>query len=229
MIRYSYIFDEANRVDFEVDPEGEACREDDREPHPDWTLLERFRCEGCPLPSGSRVTCPAALALRPVVEAFNTRISYEQVQLVVTRRGVRIEASVPTQAAVRSLMELMLSLSACPILARLRPLAHLHMPLGTQQRTVFRYLGMHLIAQYMRACDGLTPDWELDELKPFLQQLRVIFRHLADRLRAASTQDAAVNALVLVDVFVDSVEFSIERSLAKLRPLFASYVTEVGR
>jgi hypothetical protein len=227
-IGYSYVFDEDTRVDFEVDPTGEPCREDDRSPYPEWTHLDRDRCEGCPVEPGSRITCPAALALRPLVDAFQNRISYEQVQLVVTRRDVRIEAKLPTQAAIRSLMDLLLSLSACPILARLRPLAHLHMPLGTRHRTVFRYLGMHLIAQYMRASDGHTADWQLEELSSFLKQLRTVHRHLADRLRAATVEDAAVNALVLVDVSVDSVEWSIERSLEQLRPVFASYLAARG-
>lgn len=229
MIRYSYTFDEAHRIDFDVDLEGEVCTEVEHETYPDWTLLERHRCEICPLTAGSRRTCPAALAIRPLVDAFTHRLSHEKVQLVVTRRDVRIEAAVPTQAAIRSLMELLLAQSACPILSRLRPLAHLHMPLGTRDRTVFRYLGMHLIAQYMRAEDGATPDWTLDELVPFLREVRTVHRYLAKRLRDATDQDAAVNALVLIDVFVDSVELSIERSLARLRPLFATYVAAEER
>lgn len=224
LIEYSYIFDDTHRVDFRVELDDEVCAEVPGQAYPDWILLDRHRCPECTVPPGSRRTCPAALSLLPVVGAFNTRLSYEDVQLIVVRRGIKMEATIPTQNALRSLIGLLLPLSSCPIMSRLRPMAQMHLPLGTRERTSFRFLGMHLVAQYLRSLEGEQPDWQLKELSVLLAQIRSVNRHMAERLRAVTAEDAAVNGLILLDAFVDSVELCIESELERLKPLFSCYL-----
>ena len=49
---------------------------------------------------------------------------------------------------------------------------------------------------------------------------------MADRIRSAIGQDAAVNALVILDFF--ALRFSFEDQLNYLRPLFDSYFGEAA-
>lgn len=227
MIRYTLSFEDTERLVLEIDDHGYTSPDCADPDVPDWLLLERFRCGECPLPPGSRLTCPAAVAIRPVLEAIPSRLSYEKVQLEVERDEARLLATVSTQRAVRSLIGLLLPLSSCPIMIKLRPMAHLHLPLSGRAHTAFRFLGMHLIVQYLRSLEGdEAPDWHLEELLELFDQLHSVNRHLAERVRAATREDAAVNAVVLLDAFADDVAEEIEASLGRLRRLFAVYFDE---
>jgi hypothetical protein len=223
MIRYSFTFDPDTTLEFEVD-EQVSTPDIESADLPPWLLLANHRCEDCPSFLDDRHTCPAAVAIRPVVEAFSKRISFEDVDVRVDLHGVEIKAHVSTQEAVRCLVGLLLARSACPILEKLRPMAHFHLPFGDRQHTAFRFLGMHLVAQYLKARDGHRPDWELAELLEMLRRLRRVNIRLADRIRAASELDAAVNSLVILDALASTAELSVEKGLDRLRPIFATYL-----
>ena len=137
-----------------------------------------------------------------------------------------MEAAASTQQAVRSLVGLLLALSRCPVMENLRPMAHFHLPFADMEHTQFRALGMYLIAQYLRNGMGLNPDWTLDGLLELYQNLQVVNRKLADRVRAASERDATVNGLIILDALAQSVELGINQNLKKLRPLFEMYMRD---
>jgi hypothetical protein len=46
---------------------------------------------------------------------------------------------------------------------------------------------------------------------------------MASRLREAITHDAAVNAIVVLDFFAQSMPFAIEDHLEQLQPMFQAY------
>lgn len=225
MIRYSFTFDPETTLEFEVEDSVPALPDDDGD-LPPWLLLSNHRCEDCPPSLDGHTACPAAVAIRPVVEAFSKRISFEDVDVRVDLNGIEIKARVSTQEAVRCLIGLLLARSACPILDKLRPMAHFHLPFGDRQHTAFRFLGMHLVAQYLRARDGHEPDWELDQLLEMLRRLRRVNIRLADRIRAASEFDATVNSLVILDVLASTAELSVEKGLDRLRPIFSTYLDQ---
>ena len=54
--------------------------------------------------------------------------------------------------------------------------------------------------------------------------LEVINRAMAQRLRGASEEDAAVNAVVILDVLAKTLPFAILDELADMRQLFSSYL-----
>lgn len=227
MIGYTFTFDEHTSIDFQVDMDSDTSVEDPTAPVPDWLALDRFGCTDCALPVGSRRTCPAALSIRPVVEAFTDRMSYETVHVVVTGPSGRLEHTMANQSAVRSLIGLLMALSACPVMQKLRPMAQHHLPFGNQQHTMFRFVGMYLIAQYLRVTRGRgAPDWELTGLLKLFSQLHQVNKKLADRIRAASEADAAVNSLIFLDTFATSAELDVEDCLVDLEPHFAAYFDE---
>jgi hypothetical protein len=176
------------------------------------------------LPVGGRQTCPAALAMKPVVEVFGGRVSYETVLMTVQRDEIKLEARITNQRAMRSLIGLLLPLSSCPVMMRLRPMAQLHLPLSSKEQTAYRFLGMHFIAQYLRHRRGQTPDWELGSLLDLLEDVRLTNIKLAKRIREVTEADATVNALVLLDAFADSVALNVEQYLVQLEPLYSAYL-----
>jgi hypothetical protein len=223
MITYTFIFEERLRFKFSVNEQGDSSLEMPGERYPEWTFLENYRCEECTIPGSSRKTCPAALAIKPVVEAFDKRVSYENVLMLVERAGVKTEARVPVQRALRSLIGLLLGLSSCPVMRLLRPMALLHLPLAGMDQTAFRFLGMHFIVQYLRQQEGLSPDWDLRELLELIEEIHSVNLCLAERIRVASEEDAAINGLIILDALADAVALSIEESARKLKPLFTPY------
>jgi hypothetical protein len=226
MIKYIFEFGETKTLDFEVDEHSDTSIEHDDDEFPDWLLLERSQCERCPLPIGSRKACPAALSIRPVVEALEPRISYEKVEMTVERDEITLNASISIQQAARSLIGLVLPLSACPVMMKLRPMARLHLPLGKRNQTAFRFLGMYLIAQYIKKREGHEPDWTLQGLLELIDDIHMVNLKLTERIRTFTKRDATVNALVVLDFFANNIEWSIDDSLEELRPLFATLLSD---
>jgi len=225
MIAYTFTFDQTTSIEFEVDVDSDTSAKDPAEPVPDWLALDRYRCADCTVPAGSRRTCPAAVSIKPAVEAFSNRLSHETVHVVVTGPRGRLEHTMASQGAVRSLLGLLMALSSCPVMRKLRPMAQHHLPFGDEAHTMFRFVGMYLIAQYLRSTRGKgPPDWELKGLLRLFAQLHQVNKHLAERIRAASEADATVNSLVFLDAFATSAEIDVEDCLVDLESHFAAYL-----
>ena len=223
MIKYAFEYEDGARVLYDLD-EDAYYPEEGVVMEGEWLKLEEFKCRICTIDPATHPQCPAALALWPVLQAFGNRISHEPVHVHVDWVDVQLEATTSTQQAVRSMVGLMLALSRCPVMEKLRPMAHFHLPFADAAHTQFRVLGMYLIAQYIRNKDGMAPDWTLDGLLDHYRDLQHVNRRLADRIRAASETDAAVNGLIILDALAQSVEMSINQNLKKLRPLFGMYM-----
>ncbi|MFH2006892.1 MAG: hypothetical protein ABI333_09940 [bacterium] len=224
MISYTFIFDEETRISFKVEENADTSEEQPGDEVPAWLALGNHKCDLCTFPAGSRKTCPAALSIRPVVEAFSTRLSYEEVMVIVGGSRGRLETTLATQAAVRSLAGLLMALSACPVMRKLRPMAHYHVPFGTREHTMFRYVGMYLTAQYLRSTTDREPDWTLKGLLQLFRELHQVNKQLAERIRDASVQDATVNSIIFLDTFATAAELDVEESLADLLPLFSAHL-----
>jgi hypothetical protein len=207
-----------------VEEDSDTSLETSLDPVPEWMKLESFRCDHCDLPPGSRKTCPAALSIRPVIDAFSKLLSFETVQAVVESRELKVQGEMSAQKAVRSLLGLLMALSACPTMRKLRPMAHFHLPFGTKEHTAFRFLGTYLMAQHLRMQAGESPDWELTGLQELIREIHKTNKNMADRIRAAAEMDAVVNSLVFLDALAMSLEHEIETSLKQIKPLFSGYL-----
>ena len=229
MICYTFIFgpEPENQIVFHILEDSNTTVETGEEPVEDWLAFDTFRCDPCEIPAGSRTTCPAAIAMKPVVELFRRHVSFEKVDLIVEMHGVKLESVLPLQIAIRSLLGLVLAFSDCPVLKRFRPLAHFHLPFGDKEHNTFRVLGMFLIGQYLRDLHGHEPDWKLECLHEFYKKVHRVNVKLADRMRAVPGGDASVNSLVSLDVLAAMVELSLDDTSKKLIPLFASFFESV--
>ena len=130
------------------------------------------------------------------------------------------------QEAVRSLIGLMMALSSCPAMMMLRPMAYFHLPLGNPKDTSFRILGMYLLGQYIRKQRGLSADWDLKGLPGIFEKIHGTNERISERLRSAATEDATVNSLVILDIFVHSVGRDLNADLKRWEKLFSVYLED---
>ena len=85
---------------------------------------------------------------------------------------------------------------------------------------------MYLLSQYFVYESGGKPDMDLVGLKKFYEELQKLNSAMANRIRAAISQDAAVNTLVILDFFALRFSFEVGEQLTVMRPLFDSYFSE---
>jgi hypothetical protein len=185
---------------------------------PVWTELSANRCDGCPLGPDS-THCPAAVDLVQVAEAVRDVASIERVDVAVTMHGREVRRQTDSQELVRSLVGLVLSTSACPILRELKPLAHMHAPFATFEETLFRSVALYLVRAWFDQHDGKNGDFALEGMRALYGRLAVLNRALAARLRSVAVRDAGLNGLVQLFTVGLLVSDEIEHRLEALRPL----------
>jgi len=182
---------------------------------PDWTLLEKDKCPNCPLPAKPGARCPAAADLATVVEKFSALASIENVSVRVVRSEFELHKNTDSQTALSALMGLILATSGCPILSRMRPLAHMHLPFPEETEVVYRLVSMHVLKAFL---EGTTAD--LKALESFFADVDTLNHAFARRIKRAVKQDAGINALVMLHSRSMLASLSIDDNLEKIRTWF---------
>lgn len=182
---------------------------------PEWTLLESDKCPHCPLPDASGRHCPAAADLVPVVEKFSALSSIDRIEVRVVTPEFEASKRTNTQTALRALMGLILATGACPILGRMRPLAHMHMPFATTTEVVYRIVSMHLMGQFLRG-----EPVGLDGIDSFFSDIDRLNRAFFGRLKRAVQRDASINALLALHSGSMVAGMSIKPELEIIRAWF---------
>ena len=191
---------------------------------PEWTKLDFFQCNHCPLDVKDRPFCPVAVSLVKIVDRFDTLLSYNETHLVVTTKERIIVHDTTVQRAVGSLMGLVMATCGCPHTVYFKPMARFHLPLANNQETIYRAASMYLLAQYFLKRKGKPADLELKGLEDIYNNIQVVNYTIAERLRAATKTDSVLNALVELDIYAQTLSMVIEDSLEDLRPLFSCYI-----
>lgn len=191
--------------------------------HPDWTELEYQQCSNCTLVKTTSPYCPLAANLMPVLRLCSSVASYQTLNLEVSTPERIISGDTSMQRALSTILGLVMATSPCPHTEFLKPMAHFHLPLASEEETIYRATSMYLLAQYFRRKDGLDFSMELDQLTAIYQNLQTINKALAKRLRLAANEDATVNAVILLDLLSQAVTWSIEDGLEEIRYLFKGY------
>lgn len=187
---------------------------------PPWTALEFNKCAGCPLDPSRSPHCPAAVHLATVIDGFQDLISYDTVRVSVESEERTVVATLSAQQALASLIGLIMASSGCPRTAVFRPMARFHLPFSSESETAYRVAAMYLVAQHFAQRDGSAHDLALNDLERVYRGVHAVNRGMASRLRAASRQDAIVNAIVLLDVYSSLVPAAIHDILDEIRPAF---------
>ncbi|HUX23085.1 MAG TPA: hypothetical protein VMV87_00575 [Burkholderiales bacterium] len=183
---------------------------------PEWTRLDVDKCPHCPLPSAPGAHCPAAADLVPLVERFSALTSIDLVDVLVVTPQYAARKRTDTQTALSALMGLILATGACPILGRMRPLAHMHMPFATATQTVYRIASMHLFGCFLR-----DEPAGLDGLDRFFSDIDRLNHAFFGRLNRAVQRDAGINALLALHSRSTLASMSIGPEMEKIRAWFA--------
>ncbi len=189
---------------------------------PFWTKLDFHQCPHCPFDGSSRPDCPVAVNLVDVVKRFDQVFSYDEIDLEVTTPARRVFLHTTAQRGISSMLGVLFPASGCPHTSFFKPMVRFHLPLSTEEDTVFRSSGMYLLAQFFLRKKKPGKDITLEGLKQIYQNLNLLNMNVAERLRNAACTESSINAIVLLDVFAQTLPILIEEQLEDLRQLFAS-------
>lgn len=224
-VKYVFSFASGRREEFVLrfDPLSFDLVNPRPEPFPEWARLKAHQCHNCPLTE--KTHCPLATALAEPVQRFGDVVSYEAMRVEVITEARTILQDTTAQDGISALLGLINATSGCPVTAFLKPMARYHLPFANENETIYRAAGMYLLGEYFRAQQGKTPDMALDGLLSIYRDIEIVNRGIVARLRAAKTQDSALNAIVLLDLYAKSLPFAVEASLGELKHLFGAYVS----
>lgn len=110
--------------------------------------------------------------------------------------------------------------SGCPILEKLRIMANFHMPFCSFGETLFRTVGAYLTQQFFVYKEGGQPDWDLDGLKAYYEELEILNQAFSERIRTIEESDAASNAIVMFFAASIVVTQAIEEGLIEYKDYF---------
>jgi hypothetical protein len=222
VLKYRFTFPDSSERAFslEMDRDTAELTPSTRTDLPAWTELGFSQCSGCPFQAEAVPRCPAAVHLSAVIEGFEDIVSYDTVRVAVESEERSVTATLSAQQALASLMGLVMASSGCPRTAVFRPMARFHLPFSSESETAYRVAAMYLVAQHFADRDGAPSDLKLDQLERVYRGVHAVNRGMAQRLRAATRQDAIVNAIVLLDVYSSLVPAAIHDLLDEIRPAF---------
>lgn len=194
---------------------------------PNWTRLDYRQCDHCPLSLEEHSHCPLALQLHAIVSRFHDTRSIDEVEVEVITEERRVTQTTALQRVIASMLDLIYPICGCPKTAFMKPMARFHLPLCSEEETVFRVTGMYLLAQYFQS---LTPSRggriEFDGLTDIYNDLHILNIAVASRLQSATQSDSSKNAITLLDMYSTLVPILLEDELAEMRGFFNAYLPE---
>lgn len=224
IISFKYIFDlpEGDQVQMDIQLDSQRLNIINNCPYvlPEWAALDFYQCPHCPLSVTTHTHCPLAANLVNIINHLDTLYSYQQIRVKVVMKNRTITQNTTIQKGLSSLMGLVIATSGCPHTTFFKSMARFHLPLADEEETISRVTSMYLLAQYFLKNEGKPADFELKGLMELYDNMHIINKTIAMRLRAASKTDSTVNAIVLLDVFTFVLPLSIETYLQEIRHLF---------
>lgn len=225
-IKYNFILPEGHTESFSIIFDGDKYIIDNCDTNviPDWYRLDFKQCPNCSLSVIDNPLCPMMSALGCAASKFSAIVSFETVDLAVITEERTVIQKTSVQRALSSLLGLLIAVSGCPHTVYFMPMARFHLPLATEDETVFRAAGMYLLAQYLRKMEGLDAELGLTGLKEIYENIKIVNMAVAARLREATKADSLVNAVILLDLFAKALPYIIDTKLEELRPIFSPYL-----
>jgi len=190
---------------------------------PPWTKLDYYQCHHCPFTASEQPDCPVAANIVPIVLLFEKLLSYDAIHVDIITREREISQDTTAQRAISALMGLVMATSGCPHMSFFKPMARFHLPLASEEETLYRATSMYLLAQYFLKKDGITSEISLDGLTTIYRNIQIVNTTIAKRIRASSVTDSSVNAIVLLDMNAKAVAYEIKDHLEDIRYLFSSF------
>ena len=208
-IQYDFIGEELLKLKLPENPNNE-----------EWMKLGFHQCENCPLNTNTHFNCPVAQNLSVMLNDWSQVVSYDEVELLVISKQRSTSAKTTAQKALSSILGLIMATSDCPHTRFFRAMAKFHLPLSSNEETSFRALSTYFMMQFFESEQTENMDFSLDGLKSIYENMHTVNIHMKQRLENAVIEDAALNAVVILDLFAISLPYYLDDELEKLRPLF---------
>jgi hypothetical protein len=186
---------------------------------PFWTSLKFNQCANCPLNAAEHPHCPAALQMASAIEPLKAVVSFDTVGVTVIQSERTIYTETTAQQAMSSVLGLIMATAGCPWADRLRPMARFHLPFANEAETVYRSVGMFLLACEIKGARAQG----FAALETLYENLHVVNRDMSRRLGAATRTDQAQNAMALLDAYTTLLPAALESSLEDLKPYFDAW------
>ena len=224
-IAYIFEFPDGKSVDFHVliDAVTRTIRDYNRKSSElvSWTALDFCQCTNCPLDPGSVRECPVASILNALVEAFEERISYEEITVDVVTPQRTYSKKTSVQYGLQSLYGLMMAASGCPNLEFLSPMALFHLPFADMRETLMRTVSFHLLGYFLKNMGKIPEKCSLQELKEKYHEVEKVNDGILRRIRSREKAgDANHNALVALNTFAQTVSLDDAYILNSLGSIF---------
>ena len=136
-IEYRITLDDEHEFSYRIEPDRVFDHETAKLA-PRWTRLDHQQCNNCPLSRNEFSHCPAAVDLHRVIEDFQGLPAIRKAQVHVRTPEREYNKLVGLEEGLRALLGVIMATSACPILGRLKPMAHQHLPFASNQEFVLR-------------------------------------------------------------------------------------------
>lgn len=230
-ITYAFTMEDGSceRFELALDPVTLTLRNPLLPSPPRWTALSFHQCQHCPYTEAEQPFCPAAINLIPLLQRLDHLASYDRMTIEVVTAERCVTQKTTAQRGIGSLMGLLIAISHCPHTHFFKPMARFHLPLATEDETIYRATANFMLAQYFRKGDTPVPDFSLEGLNTIYRNMQIVNRAMAERLRAASEGDSSINAIILLDMYAKTMPYVIRRELKELRPFFAPYLEAASR
>ena len=229
-IKYFFLLPngEKERFDLNLDPKTIRLVNNPSVDLPAWSRLEFHQCSICPLNSEAHSHCPLSVNLVEIVSKFNDLFSYDILHVKVVTRERIILQKTSAQVGISALMGLMIATSACPLTDFFKPMARFHLPLASEEETIWRAVSTYLMAQYFLSDKGKSIDIKLEGLTKIYDDIQQVNCSLAKRLRAASQRDSTINAIILLDLLAKTLPPVIDESLEGIRQMFVPFLKQIA-
>ena len=186
---------------------------------PKWTRLEHQQCSNCPLSKDDFSHCPAAVDLQQVIGDFHGLPAFKKALVWVRTPEREYTKQVGLEEGLRSLLGVIMATSACPVLGRLKSMAHNHLPFASNQEFALRAVSLYLTEQYFNSREGRPADWELKGLVAQFQQLQLVNQAFWQRIHDVCEGDSNLKAFLTFFSMSSSMTYSLQTQLQKIRPL----------
>jgi hypothetical protein len=219
-IEYTFTMDDGKTLHYKINffrPRADVL---DKADYPEWTELGFKQCGNCPLSTKDYSHCPVAIDAKEIILGFREILSCSATNVRVITPDREYFKRCDAQTGLRALIGFVMATSTCPILSRMRGMAHYHLPFATIDEIVFRVTSSYLLGQYYVYQDGGKADLELNGLKRHYKDLLTLNYDFLQRIRAASEADSNLDVLSTLFSISSLLSVSLEQHLLKLKPLF---------
>ena len=225
--RFEFQSDDAVEITINLNPSNLSLIKNPPEDCPRWTELDYYKCPNCILDAPRHRHCPVSLTLLGLIDKFGGCKSYEEAIISIITEERTYVKKAALQKGLSSLIGIYMVTCGCPVMEKLRPMVRYHLPFATESETKYRALSMYLLAQFFIKRHGGSPDWQMENLKKIYEDIRIVNRHISKRLSGVMSEDAGINAIIILDCFADSVSFSLSKErLEELEMLFEAYIAQ---